>query len=192
MLKFQMTREEAKAAESTMNGGELCQDLARKMAAFCIRQNKKNSLVWSKQLANFAVVSLISDKDSPRGQACTFLEKSGLGIKCYAGEHSRNVARENQAKAEEVGLAPLTGEKFDINMRIGGTYVSIYGYLTEIANTSDDVKEMAYHGAARYDAFIAKMRKHDFSTGDLHGGNVGMIGDEFVCIDFDSVSMGDY
>ncbi len=191
MLKFQMTADEAKAAQDTLSSDtKLCQDLVRKMAAFCLRQDKKSKLVWSKQLANFTVVSLISDKKSPSGQACTFLQKSGLGIKCYATEYGRSEAHANQLKAEEFGIAPMTGASFDINMRIGNTNVSVYGYLTEIANTSRDVREMAYSGATRYDTLVEKMQDNGFGVGDLHSGNVGMIGDEFVCIDFDNVSMG--
>ena len=194
-MQFALTKTETAALSDILASD--CDALTRKMAETTLKMGKKASLRWNRGLANFVVTSLMLDPEgrnkSPRGQACTFLKKSGIGIKCYTSEHSAKIARANQIKGEEAGIAPLTGQAFKISLRIGSSYLEIFGYLTEIAKVVEDdytLTDEFQYGNEAHDALVDTMRENGLNTNDLHSGNVGKIDGRFVCIDFDSVSVG--
>ena len=128
---------------------------------------------------------LSGNGDTPTGHVCRFFTIGEIGVKVYGEKHeSAKRAYEIQERASQLGLGPAVGDYWEICLRLGaGRHISIYGYLTQIADTSE------YFEHWQCKELHADMKKHGFPDWDTFGGNVGTIDGKLVCLDFEPVSM---
>lgn len=134
-------------------------------------------------------------KGSPNGCTCSFIKLSNeWGLKVYQEQAERDIQHTRQTAIAKHGLAPQTGEKFDI----GGQF---FAFVTQVAIP---LLDGCRYGSPEYDVWeeefdkldtdktidrmaeelTSKLRKLGFPFYDNHICNIGMLNKMLVCIDF--------
>ena len=114
---------------------------------------------------------------------------STRGVKLYATKTERDFAFDMQCLASEKKLGPKTFEVFSIRTTpisrvndLGRKIKFRYGYVTQIAKPVRRLTEK------KLKSLLKRLNRNGFATGDIHYGNIGYLGHNLVCIDFDWVS----
>ncbi len=146
-----------------------------------LKWNKQNKDRLSKMLLFQPKIFMKS------GASCLFVKlNKNIGVKLYRRKANRDFSHQTQLKAEKIGIAPKTGEKFLIYSFAYNYYDEIrnvyYGFVTQAADPPRKYKEQ------EITEIIGKMKKMNLCVGDLHKANLGRIKEKLVCIDFDKVS----
>ena len=133
---------------------------------------------------------LKNKKKARYGASCMFVPISSTrGVKLYATKSECDFAFYMQQKASEKKLGPKVFEAFSIRttpisrVNAFGTRITFrYGYVTQIAKP---VKQLT---DKKLKTLLKRLNKNGFSVDDIHYGNIGYLGHNLVCIDFDLVS----
>lgn len=112
------------------------------------------------------------------------------GIKLFARRAWRDHSFYGQYYGHKKGLAPAVGQRFSMAVprsddafdSIDEKQFKIYGYFTQVADKVGKRRPST--------SFLKKLRDAGLTTWDVHNGNVGMLGDKMVCVDFGPVSQG--
>ena len=158
-----------------------------------------NGLTWTKAKQQQLIDKIHFQKRHAKfGISCVYFELSPrVGAKIYTSEKIRDKTHDKQVHAAKHGLAPQSGDKFQLECFWVGhnpcskpdiRYKMLYGYLTQ--NVS-----IQYPNKARKASFDDEIWDLTMSLDaigiinqDLCYSNVGFIGNKMVCIDFDYVS----
>jgi len=154
-----------------------------------------NDILYAKLLDLFGEIQTENDiYKHPGGLSAMFFPLTEtVGAKMFSNEYTRDLAYKRQVKAEAVGLAPATGDCFEIPQYIADRFHEEiqwcrYGHYTEMVTCKPDVITwMDTHGGVvecLYDIASALKDLTGFSFVDNHTGNVGIKNDKLVCIDF--------
>jgi hypothetical protein len=130
----------------------------------------------------------------PTGISCVFVPiHPKTGAKLFLDVYNRNHAWHLQKKAAAKKLAPLVGARFSLSWanvcaldgdssEVDIQRITIYGYLTELVDTRRK------SGHRQRDKLVKSLQDIGISAFDLHDENVGWVGKNLVCIDFDFCS----
>lgn len=123
----------------------------------------------------------------PHGVYCSFIRiNEQVGAKLYSSRGERHSTLKMQKYVSNYGLAPQCGAMFQYNFvsiveRHRISSINLYGYLTQIAQPCK-LKKSEFSNVVfelQHNLLQIGIRHHD-----LHKGNIGLIGNQFVCIDF--------
>ena len=131
----------------------------------------------------------------PSGAQCLFVPLTDdIGAKLYYTECARNSAASTQQMAFTKDLAPRVGDSFHIDwnnlfvaqpdgLTAEFRRISIYGYLTQRAQTGGPFERQAISALIRRLNALGAVENYDDSD-----ANFGVIDGRLVCIDFDEGS----
>jgi len=147
---------------------------------------------WTKSKERILLSKLLTSQKFNHGVTCFFVPLTKvIGAKLFEHSKERNQALTLQKKAAKHGLAPKAGEKFSFSWRVfpwdlfedEPQVIKIYGYLTQIAETPITLSPKEEEELEK------RLRDIGISAFDLHEDNIGKIGKNILCIDFDHESV---
>jgi hypothetical protein len=147
-------------------------------------------------------------------ESCFLPIDKKVGLKGFQNKEDAVYAMQNQLRAYRLGFAPkvVSEEIYEVIMPVGGTYLSsksgwhnirnrpkyknkhrkLYAYKTQIVTkTFKPFSLLSGINKERMENLGKKMMKAGYLIEDLHGGNVGLIKDKMVFLDFGPLSLGE-
>jgi hypothetical protein len=118
------------------------------------------------------------------------------GLKTYAEKADRDRAYYTQLLCEELGYAPKTGNKFEIEMVNGfGIPYTVYAYttqhisllLSDAAEMEDEFESVYYYIGSQINVFV-ELQKARIEFEDAIYFNIGILDGRFIPIDFGDIS----
>lgn len=133
-----------------------------------------------------------------------------IALKGFVTKSEAKAAIRRQQKASKYKLAPkvISPDIFEVIMPVGGTFLAsikgwnrirnkppykqqhrrLFAYKTQIVDKVLGQK-ISNANKQKIEELEEKMQKYRLSITDLHYGNVGLIGNRMVCIDFGNLSV---
>jgi len=158
----------------------------------CIWSIKRVYKNGSKRLIN---VPCLDDQVYGWGQEAFFIVLSnGTGLKIYSDDDMGNAlaSRERQIMAYDAGIAPkvLTQVmKLEVKEFRDSDPEIVWGYKTQVAKTVDSCYDFrSLYTDSDMEHLVDTLSSIGLATNDLHNGNLGIIGNRLVAIDFGDLS----